>query len=76
MVLVANLIPSLSFSQEDVDTGEEAINPTDLRLNPSYILWYVNVTRLVVTGLVPFTLLTYLNSRIYTVIRSLTGSKY
>ena len=66
---VANLIPSLSFSQEDVDTGAETIKPTDLRLNPTYIMWYINVTRLVVTGLVPFTLLTYLNSRIYTVIR-------
>ena len=45
------------------------VYPTQLKLDEHYNLWYVNVTRLVVTGVVPFTMLTYLNSRIYTVIR-------
>ena len=54
--------------QENVTAGER-LHPTALRLDKRYILWYVNVTRLVVTGIVPFTMLTYLNFRIYTVIR-------
>ena len=64
-----NPLPFPSFlSQENVTAGER-LHPTWLRLEKGYILWYVNVTRLVVTGIVPFIMLTYLNSRIYTVIR-------
>ena len=43
--------------------------PTPLRFNSYYVLWYMNVARLVVTGVIPFVSLTYLNSRIYKVIR-------
>ena len=50
-------------------TAGEQLHPTWLRLDQRYILWYMNVTRLVVTGIVPFFMLTYLNSKIYTVIR-------
>ena len=51
------------------------LKPTDLRLDRRYVLWYSNVARLVVTGIVPFASLTYLNSRIYTVIRSVVGNR-
>ncbi|TRY69587.1 hypothetical protein TCAL_05231 [Tigriopus californicus] len=43
--------------------------PTALRLNVNYVLWYSNVARLLVTGIFPFGALTYLNFRIYTVIK-------
>lgn len=43
--------------------------PTALRLDVNYVLWYSNVARLLVTGIFPFGALTYLNFRIYTVIK-------
>ena len=42
------------------------MQPTDLRNNPAYILWYINVSNLVVTSVVPLLLLTYFNYKIYT----------
>ena len=47
----------------------DTLTPTDLRLNDYYVLWYSNVGRLIVTGVVPFTALAYLNSRIFSVVR-------
>ena len=43
--------------------------PSDLRLNDYYVLWYSNVARLLMTCVVPFSFLVYLNSRIYKVIK-------
>ncbi len=44
-------------------------SPTDLRLDDTYVIFYVNAARLLVQGVVPFLLLTVLNYRIYWVIR-------
>ena len=38
---------------------------TELRNNNHYILWYINVTNLVVTTIIPLVSLTYLNFNIY-----------
>ena len=44
-------------------------SPTDLRLDDSYVILYVNAARLLVQGIIPFVLLTILNYRIYWVIK-------
>ncbi len=60
--------PCYSFPFQ-VNVTSVGLAPTKLRLDGNYVLWYSNVARLVVTGIIPFASLTYLNSRIYTVIR-------
>ena len=40
------------------------IKPTNLRINPSYIFWYLNVSNLSVTCVVPIKLLIFMNVRI------------
>ena len=44
---------------------EFIILPTEIRKNHDYILWYINISNLVVTGAIPAVLLTYLNYKIY-----------
>ena len=38
---------------------------TDLRMNPDYVFYYVNLARFIVTLVVPFISLVYLNTNIY-----------
>ena len=45
------------------------ICPTELRKDPSYILWYINVSNLVVTGFVPIVFLVFFNYKIYEIVR-------
>ena len=45
------------------------ICPTELRQNPSYILWYINVSNLVVTGVAPSILLVFFNYKIYDIVQ-------
>ena len=45
------------------------IRPTKLRQNPNYILWYINISNLVVTGIIPALLLSFLNFNIYKSLR-------
>ena len=45
------------------------IEPTEVRQNPYYILWYINVSNLVVTGLCPGVLLAFFNYNIYTLLK-------
>ena len=40
--------------------------PTEIRENPIYILWYINISNLAVTCFIPFILLSYFNYKIYT----------
>ena len=42
--------------------------PTEMRLSPSYIFYYNHLTRLVVTGVLPFLHLLLLNVKIHTVL--------
>ena len=46
------------------------ICPTELRQNPFYILWYINVSNLVVTGFVPCILLVFFNYKIYNIVQN------
>ncbi len=45
---------------EDNST-QVAFPPTEMRLDDNYVFYYVNLARLFVTGIVPFTALTVLN---------------
>ena len=40
------------------------IRPTNLRINKTYIFWYLNVSNLIVTCVVPIILLIFMNARI------------
>ena len=44
---------------------EFTIVPTEIRNHYDYILWYINISNLVVTGAIPCVLLTYFNYNIY-----------
>ena len=44
---------------------EYEVAMTELRFNDHYILWYQNITNLLVTGIIPFLSLIYLNLNIY-----------
>ena len=39
--------------------------PTKMRTNHHYILWYINISNLLLTAIMPVTVLLYLNCRIY-----------
>ena len=45
------------------------LTATDLRVNYYYVMWYTNVARLIITGIVPVASLSYLNYRIYAQIK-------
>ena len=39
--------------------------PTKLRVNHHYVFWYINISNLLLTAIIPVGVLTYLNCRIY-----------
>ena len=41
------------------------LNPTELRLNNNYVFYYINLSRLMVSGLFPLISLSFLNFAIY-----------
>ena len=45
------------------------IIPTEIRLSPYYILWYINVSNLAVTSLCPGILLAFFNYKIYKILK-------
>lgn len=45
---------------------KHSINPTMTRINPQYIFWYLNVSNLMVTCVLPIGLLVFMNCRIAT----------
>ena len=52
-----------------MESTEYQLAATELRLDDKYVLWYSNVARLIVTGVIPVGSLAYLNFRIYSVVR-------
>ena len=46
------------------------IIPTKMRINHHYILWYINISNLLLTAIIPVTVLFYLNCRIYSSLSS------
>jgi len=55
----------LDNHNSDCETSYE-IRPTDLRLQHQYIVWYLNVSNLLVTCVIPIGLLIFMNCRIAT----------
>lgn len=66
-------IPKLlevEFVVKSFEDGNRTLaSPTKLRLDDYYVIFYVNAARLLVQGIIPFSLLSFLNYRIYWVIR-------
>ena len=60
-----------AFQQSDVNVpvNLSMAAPTELRLDDTYVVLYVNLARLLVQGVIPFIGLSFLNYRIYWVIR-------
>jgi hypothetical protein len=82
--LLAYLLPILLFaivfnltkffeskvvSYTEGNTTALYLDITDLRLNDIYVTWYVNWARLAVLGIVPFTAIAFLNTKIYVAVR-------
>ena len=61
---------TLEYQDENNVTQERVIfNVTSLRVNPDYMYYYIHWTRLLCTGLIPFSYLSYMNMLIYTRMR-------
>ena len=56
-------------TSEEMAVNITAAYPTDLRLNKYYVIGYANLARLLVQGFIPFISLSFLNYRIYWVMR-------
>ena len=58
------------FQETENQTVELLIyNVTSLRMDPDYMFYYIHWTRLICTGLLPFTFLATMNALIYSKIR-------
>ena len=62
------MIP-LNDTESGTVVNQTFASPTDLRFAKYYVLFYVNLARLLVQGIIPFILLSFFNYRIYWVIR-------
>ena len=56
-------MPFAHLSTDAVKTNHH--QATDLRMNDDYVFYYVNLARFIVTLVVPFLSLMYLNTNIY-----------
>ena len=58
-----------SIQSGNLSTSEHDITPkiqiTDMRKNPNYSIYYICLCRLIVLGIIPFSLLTFFNYSIY-----------
>ena len=56
---------NLSILESDLNncTTKYGLVPTELRTKDQYLFWYINISNIVVTCIVPFTLLVYMNCR-------------
>ena len=72
-----NVIPNLA-TEDEVDNCQTKykIFPTSLRTNRQYIFWYLNVSNLVVTCLIPIGLLVFLNCRIASCLKQYRLRRY
>ena len=51
-------------------TVSYCLTPTDLMMNPNYMLWYKSISNIILTGLLPFIFLAYLNFRVHKATKS------
>ena len=59
----------------DEVTGEPIIKWKELRLNPDYVLYYKGIGRLIVTVIMPFSIVLYFNVNTYKIIKKRRNSK-
>ena len=52
-------------TQYDDCTKQFRLIPTELRINHHYILWYINVSNMILTAILPVSILIFLNCRTY-----------
>jgi hypothetical protein len=76
LVQTADVMKAAIFNSTDNLTYDQSVPvnlsmaaPTELRLDDTYVVLYVNLARLLVQGVIPFIGLSFLNYRIYWVIR-------
>ena len=60
---ILNMTEVVQISTEAVKTNRP--QATELRMNDEYVFYYVNLARFIVTLVVPFISLVYLNTNIY-----------
>ena len=54
---------------ESINVTKVGVIPTDLRMDIDYVFFYNNLTKLVITGVVPFVALCVFNFNIYAALR-------
>jgi hypothetical protein len=59
----------LTNSTELINYTVIGVVPTDLRMDLDYVFFYNNLTKLVITGLIPFVALCVFNFKIYAALR-------
>ena len=52
-------------TQYDNCTKQFRLTPTELRINHHYILWYINISNMILTAILPVSILIFLNCRTY-----------
>ena len=65
---------TLILFKNNVTTSHLDFTITELRLDPTYIFYYVHWTRLLATGVIPILFLVSINTAIYVVIRRHSSS--
>ena len=63
-----NLYGQFSNNYSIFDERKWCVGPTELRLNPNYLLWYNIVTMGLLTGVIPMFIIAILNLRIYKIV--------
>ena len=76
LVFATYYLKTLFFRFNDETNTTETVNvtkvgviPTDLRMDIDYVFFYNNLTKLVITGVVPFVALCVFNFKIYAALR-------
>ena len=57
-----------AYSQYNDETKRLDIQVADLRISPGYIIYYNGITKLIVTVIIPFAMIMYLNASTYRII--------
>ena len=65
---------TILFSWNQNSTSKDVLRPTDMRLDAKYRFYYLGIIKIVVLGLFPLLSLSYLNWRIFNVVRASAAS--
>ena len=64
------------YTNNNTDCMRQRINKTELRRDPYYVMWYINVANDLCTWVIPFVVLSYLNICIYVRLRQYLHAKF